>query len=397
MNVGRRMKMKVPLTTKGLNLCPPNPSNLYRLHKGRARHNSIDSQCADKGLFIQAHSDLPAERERLSHLYSPEQLTTMGLHEFSQVPLSDQPDHMEVIDFFKHFPRFPDGKLSLRILELAMGAHTPTLPAPASTYSGILEGELVTKCKAAFDEKPVAYATATLLHAFKFYFLLRSMKGKLIFTNLFIYNGLMCMLYSKPFPYHKLLWHSVIDKRKRFVAASNRGASTFHVFSPCIFTWLRTLPALHPNFTSLPLPNPTNPPSERQSKRSSYALRSKLQPFNKKRAKIVADSRASLDSLPLSEQGYARPKTGKTFSFPPPTSSKTLDPTPHSHSHSDTPTTSPPTPSIVTPIPSTASIVTPIPSHPTVSTVPSHTPKTTTATTPPTQPMRQVCESVPNP
>ncbi|KAH7426035.1 hypothetical protein KP509_11G082100 [Ceratopteris richardii] len=343
-------------------------------------YNSLDSQCANKGLFIHAHLDLPAERERLSHLFSPKQLITIGLHEFSKVPLSDQPDHKEVINFFKHFPRFRDGKLSLKIIELAMGAHTPTLPTLICTYSGILEGELLTKCKASFDEKPVAYAKAILLHAFKFYFLLKNMKGKLTFTNLFICDGLMCMLYSKPFPYH-MLWYSVIDKRKCFVTTSNRRASTFHVFSPCIFTWLRTLPTWHTNITSLPSANQANPPSEGPSKKSSCALRSKLHPFSKKRAKIVANSRASLDSLALSEKGYARPKSGKKLSFPPPTSSKTHAPTPHSHS--DTPTTSTPTPSIVTPIPSTASIVTPILSHPAASTIPSHTPMSTTTTTPP--------------
>ncbi|KAH7423857.1 hypothetical protein KP509_12G077400 [Ceratopteris richardii] len=245
------------------------------------------------------------------------------------------------------------------MVALAMGAATTMPSSSNTTYLGIQEDHLITKCKVTFAENPVALATAPISRAFKFYFLLRNMQAKISFANTFLCDGLLCMLYSKPYSFHQLMWKSVLMKRKRFVYQANKGALTFHVYSPSILVWLRSLPPLYLNIRSSTLTWSNRQTST--TKRGSYVLRSKLQTYNiQKRAKAVGDSRAELDSLPVHEQAYARPRASKHLSFstsPPSTSHVLTSPS------CTTPSTITPTAPIVTPIPTTSTIYSMIPPH----------------------------------
>ncbi|KAH7404697.1 hypothetical protein KP509_15G038900 [Ceratopteris richardii] len=278
-----------------------------------------------------------------------DQLVALGIKEFSLVSLAEDLDHMEIIDFFQSFPKFFGGTLSLDMVALAMGAATTMPSSSNTTYSRIPEDQLITKCKGAFAENQVALATTSILRAFKCYFLLRNMQAKISFTNTFLCDGLLCMLYSKPYPFHQLLWKSVLTKRKRFVYQANKGASTFHVYSPSILAWLRSLHALYPNVRSSPFTRSNRRTST--TKRGPHVVRSKLHTYSKQKwAKVVGDFRVELDSLLVHEQCYARARDGKKLSFstsPPSTSHVLTSPS------CTTPSTITPIAPIVTPIPTT--------------------------------------------
>ncbi|KAH7404192.1 hypothetical protein KP509_15G014500 [Ceratopteris richardii] len=155
-------------------------------------------------------------------------------------------------------------------------------------------------------------------------------------------DTLLCVAWVRPYPFHHLIWASIMEKRKRHAIQIQKDAKKFHVYSFVILLWLNDLPS---RLTEIPK-NVGQPSSMKRN--TSTPVRKKL-PV--KRARVKGDAVEDIRALPIGDQGYAAAK-----STHPPSSSRTYTrkkaPNPHVHTHhsaSYNPPTPPPSPPISTP------------------------------------------------
>ncbi|KAH7365750.1 hypothetical protein KP509_18G044100 [Ceratopteris richardii] len=154
------------------------------------------------------------------------------------------------------------------------------------------------------------------------------------------YGCLRCAFMSslvRPYPFHYLIWASIMEKRKRHAVQVQKDAKKFHIYSSIILLWLKNLPL---RLTEIPK-NVGQPSSMKHN--TSTLVRKKL-PV--KRARVKDETLEDIRALPIGDQGYAAAKGTH-----PPSSSRTYTrkrvPNPQVRSHhsaSYNPPTPPPSP-----------------------------------------------------
>ncbi|KAH7298714.1 hypothetical protein KP509_25G055700 [Ceratopteris richardii] len=144
----------------------------------------------------------------------------------------------------------------------------------------------------------------------------------------------------RPYPFHHLIWASIMEKRKRHAVQVQKDAKKFHVYSSIILLWLKDLPS---RLTEIQK-NVGQPSSMKRN--PSTPLRKKL---SVKRARVKGDTLEDIRARPIGEQGYGAGKGTHPHSSSH-TYARKKAPNPHvrtHHSASYNPPTPPPSPSTI--------------------------------------------------
>ncbi|KAH7281706.1 hypothetical protein KP509_36G059600 [Ceratopteris richardii] len=303
----------------------------YQQDSGSAQSSSE----GEGSLTLIAQDALPPAS--LEEIFTVDELHTMHLTEIAKVPLTKNIATDEVIDFFDSFPHFTGGTLTKKMLNKVVGMKESERLMPGRSYSGVDAGKVSEECVKLFTTNDLSERYYHILCACQYFILLRRVESKFPFNNMAACDALLCLAWVRPYPFHHLIWASIMEKRKRHAVHVQKDAKKFHVYSSTILLWLKNLPS---RLTEIPK-NVGQPSSMKRN--TSTPVRKKL-PV--KRARVKGDALEDIRALPIGDQGYAEAKGTH-----PPSSSRTYAqkkaPNPHLHTHhsaSHNPPIPPPSP-----------------------------------------------------
>ncbi|KAH7439553.1 hypothetical protein KP509_04G066600 [Ceratopteris richardii] len=205
----------------------------------------------------------------------------MHLTEIAKVPLTKDIATDEVIDFFESFPHFTAGTLTKKMLNKVVGMKESERLLPGRSYSGVDASKVCEECAKLFTANDLSERYYHILCACQYFILLRRVESKFSFNNMAACDALLCLAWVRPYPFHHLIWASIMEKRKRHAVQVQKDAKKFHVYSSVILLWLKDLPS---RLTEIPK-NVGQPSSMKRN--TSTPVRKKL-PV--KRARVKGDA-----------------------------------------------------------------------------------------------------------
>ncbi|KAH7296985.1 hypothetical protein KP509_26G047500 [Ceratopteris richardii] len=245
----------------------------------------------------------------LEEIFTTDELHTMHLTEIAKVPLTKNIATDEMIDFCESFPHFTAGTLTKKMVNKVVGMKESERLMPGRSYSGVDASKVCEECVKLFTANDLSKRYYHILCACQYFILLRRVESKFPFNNMAACDALLCLLWLRPYPFHHLIWASIMEKRKRHVVQVQKDAKKIHVYFSIILLWLKNLRS---RLTEIP--KDVGQPSS--MKRNTFTPVRKKLPV--KRAQVKGNALEDIRALPIGDQGYAAAKGTH-----PPSSSRT--------------------------------------------------------------------------
>ncbi|MCO5580593.1 hypothetical protein L7F22_034463 [Adiantum nelumboides] len=266
---------------------------------------------------IQVVFHLSPPKNALSEVFSPQQLSQLGLQSLAQVDLlSNIVTPGKLGTMLLTFPKMNNKILKVEHLGRAMGIINMPIPLPTSkTYSRLTPRETAAACDELLsDSHPEFQRHQKIFHILHYYFLMRvPVVNSLSLPSPRLYDMFFCLCHSLPYPFHVTMFKAIQKRTKRFKTQRKGKAEKFHCYAASIMQWMFQL------ISELDTPVSAQSPAEDKGKRPISGRGVQTRGGHSKRTKVSKDSAADLSSLPFSQSHDTRSLRTQTSSHTSPT------------------------------------------------------------------------------
>ncbi|MCO5568914.1 hypothetical protein L7F22_022616 [Adiantum nelumboides] len=266
---------------------------------------------------IQVVFHLNPPKHALSEVFSPQQLSQLGLQSLAQVDLLSNmvtPGKLEAM--LLSFPKLNNKILNVEHLGRAMGIKNMPIPLPASKmYSRITPRETADACDELLSAShPDFQRHQKIFHILHYYFLMRfPVVNSLSLPSPRLYDMFFCLCHSLPYPFHVTMFKAIQNRTKRFKTQRKGKAEKFHCYAAPIMLWMAQL------ISESDTPGSSQAPATDKGKRPISGRGVQTRGGHSKRTKVSRDSTADLSSLPFSQSHDTRSLRTQTSSHISPT------------------------------------------------------------------------------
>ncbi|MCO5583846.1 hypothetical protein L7F22_037761 [Adiantum nelumboides] len=194
---------------------------------------------------IQVVFHLNPPKHALSEVFSPQQLSQLGLQSLAQVDLlSNMVTPGKLGAMLLTFPKLNNKILNVEHLGRAMGIKNMPIPLPASkTYSRLTPRETADACDELLSAShPDFQRHQKIFHILHYYFLMRVLVvNSLSLPSPRLYDMFFCLCHSLPYPFHVTMFKAIQNRTKRFKAQRKGKAEKFHCYAAPIMEWMAQL------------------------------------------------------------------------------------------------------------------------------------------------------------
>ncbi|MCO5574531.1 hypothetical protein L7F22_028318 [Adiantum nelumboides] len=267
---------------------------------------------------IQVVFHLNPPKHALSEVFSPQQLSQLGLQSLAQVDLlSNMVTPGKLGTMLLTFPKLNNKILNVEHLGRAMGIKNMPIPLPASkTYSRLTPRETADACDELLSAShPDFQRHQKIFHILHYYFLMRvPVVNSLSLPSPRLYDMFFCLCHSLPYPFHVTMLKAIQNWTKRFKAQRKGKAEKFHCYAAPIMQWMAQL------ISESDTPGSSQSPATEKGKRPLSGRGVQTLGGHSKRTKVSRDSAAAdLSSLPFSQSHDTRSLRTQTSSHISPT------------------------------------------------------------------------------
>ncbi|MCO5584172.1 hypothetical protein L7F22_038095 [Adiantum nelumboides] len=266
---------------------------------------------------IQVVFHLNPPKHALSEVFSPQQLSQLGLQSLAQVDLmSNMVTPGKLGAMFLTFPKLNNKILYIEHLGRAMGIQNMPIPLLASkTYSRLTPREIADACdELLFASHPDFQRHLKIFHILHYYFLMRfPVVNSLSLPSPRLYDMFCCLCHSLPYPFHVTMFKALQNRTKRFKTQRKGKAEKFHCYAAPIMQWMAQL------ILESDTPGSSQPPATDKGKRPLPGRGVQTRGGHSKRTKVSRDSAANLSSLPFSQSHHTGSLRTQTSSLISPT------------------------------------------------------------------------------
>ncbi|MCO5584859.1 hypothetical protein L7F22_038791 [Adiantum nelumboides] len=267
---------------------------------------------------IQVVFHLNPPKHAVSEVFSPQQLSQLGLQSLAQVDLLSTnivtPGKLGAM--LLTFPKLNNKILNVEHLGRAMGIKNMPIPLPASkTYSRLTPRETAAACDELLsDSHPDFQRHQKIFHILHYYFLMRvPVVNSLSLPSPRLYDMFFCLCHSLPYPFHVTMFKAIQNRTKRFKTQRKGKAEKFHCYAAPIMQWMAQL------ISGLDTPGSSQSSATEKGKRPLSERGVQTRGGHSKRTKVSRDSAADLSSLPFSQSHDTRSLRTQTSSHISPT------------------------------------------------------------------------------
>ncbi|KAH7443885.1 hypothetical protein KP509_02G054000 [Ceratopteris richardii] len=179
----------------------------------------------EDSLTLIARDSLPLAS--LKEIFTEDELHTMHLSEIAKVSLTKHIATDEVIDFFESFPHFTGGTLTKKMLNKVVGMKESERLILGRSYSGVEASKVCEECVKLFTANDLSKRYYHLLCACMYFILLRRIESKFPFGNMAKCDALLCLSWVHPYPFHHLIWTSIMEKKEKTYGTGTEGCKEF--------------------------------------------------------------------------------------------------------------------------------------------------------------------------
>ncbi|MCO5578161.1 hypothetical protein L7F22_031999 [Adiantum nelumboides] len=266
---------------------------------------------------IQVVFHLNPPKHALSEVFSPQQLSQLGLQSLAQVDLlSNMVTPGKLGAMLLTFPKLNNKILYVEHLGRAMGIKNMPIPLPVSkTYSRLTPRETADACDELLcASHPDFQRHQKIFHILHYYFLMRfPVVNSLSLPSPRLYDMFFCLCHSLPYPFQVTMFKAIQNRTKRFKTQRKGKAEKFHCYAAPIMQWMAQL------ISESDTPGSSQPPATDKGKRSLPGRGVQTRGGHSKRTKVSRDSAADLSSLPFSQSHHTRSLRTQTSSLISPT------------------------------------------------------------------------------
>ncbi|MCO5584023.1 hypothetical protein L7F22_037942 [Adiantum nelumboides] len=266
---------------------------------------------------IQVVFHLNPPKHALNEVFSPQQLSQLGLQSLAQVDLmSNMVTPGKLGAMLLTFPKLNNKILYVEHLGRAMGIKNMPIPLPASkTYSGLTPRETTDACDELLSAShPDFQRHQKIFHILHYYFLMRfPVVNSLSLPSPRLYDMFFCLCHSLPYPFHVTMFKAIQNRTKRFKTQRKGKAEKFHCYAAPIMQWMAEL------ISESDTPGRSQPPATDKGKRPLTGRGVQTRGGHSKRTKVSRDSAADLSSPPFSQSHHTRSLRTQTSNLISPT------------------------------------------------------------------------------
>ncbi|MCO5569567.1 hypothetical protein L7F22_023282 [Adiantum nelumboides] len=194
---------------------------------------------------IQVVFHLNPPKHALSEVFSPQQLSQLGLQSLAQVDLlSNMVTPGKLGAMLLTFPKLNNKILNVEHLGRAMGIKNMPIPLPASkTYSRLTPRETADACDELLSASHLDFQRhQKIFHILHYYFLMRvPVVNSLSLPSPWLYDMFFCVCHSLPYPFHVTMFKAIQNRTKRFKTQRKGKAEKFHCYAAPIMQWMAQL------------------------------------------------------------------------------------------------------------------------------------------------------------
>ncbi|MCO5582752.1 hypothetical protein L7F22_036651 [Adiantum nelumboides] len=194
---------------------------------------------------IQVVFHLNPPKHALSEVFSPQQLSQLGLQSLAQVDLmSNMVTPGKLGAMLLTFPKLNNKILYVEHLGRAMGIKNMPIPLPTSkTYSRLTPRETADACDELLSTShPDFQRHLKIFHILHYYFLMRfPVVNSLSLPSPRLYDMFFCLCHSLPYPFHVTMFKAIQNRTKRFKTQRKGKAEKFHCYAAPIMQWMAQL------------------------------------------------------------------------------------------------------------------------------------------------------------
>ncbi|MCO5605999.1 hypothetical protein L7F22_060185 [Adiantum nelumboides] len=264
---------------------------------------------------IQVVFHLNPPKHALSEVFSPQQLSQLGLQSLAQVDLmSNMVTPAKLGAMLLTFPKLNNKILYVEHLGRAMGIKNMSIPLPTSkTYSRLTPRETADACDELLSASHLDFQrNLKIFHILHYYFLMRfPVVNSLSLPSPRLYDMFFCLCHSLPYPFHVTMFKAIQNRTKRFKTQRKGKAEKFHCYAAPIMQWMAQL------ISESDTPGSSQPPATDKGKRALLGRGVQTRGGHSKRTKVSRDSAADLSSVPFSQShhtGSIRTQTSSLIS-----------------------------------------------------------------------------------